>query len=211
MKNLVFLIAMLITLSGCGNNKQETKQTTKDSIQTTTPSSVTNGLSQQDSIKATGRQVLVFLRDNNFAELKKYFSNEGVRFSPYDYIDTDKTKKLTPDDFLTAIDKKWILTWGNYDGIGDPIKLTVKDYLKKFAYNADYLSAEAVGYDEVMKEGNSLNNLKEIYPNHHFIDYHFSGFDQKLNGMDWTSLRLVFEKQNGEYFLVALIHGQWTI
>ena len=62
-----------------------------------------------------------------------------------------------------------------------------------------------------MKQGNSVNNLKEIYPNRHFIDYHFSGFDQKLKGMDWTSLRLVIEKQNGEYFLVAVIHDQWTI
>ena len=43
-----------------------------------------------------------------------------------------------------------------------------------------------------------------------FIDYHFSGFDQKLNGMDWVSLRLVFEKQNGQYFIVAIIHDQWT-
>lgn len=104
-----------------------------------------------------------------------------------------------------------MLTWGNYDGTGDPIKLTVPAYLKKFVYNADYLTAEAVGFDEVMKQGNSRNNLTELYPNHHFIDYHFSGFEQKNKGMDWTSLRLVFEKENGQYFLVAIIHDQWTV
>lgn len=210
MKNLLFLICIVFIITSCGNNKQE-KNAVKDTLVTTAPKPKTEEFVEQDSIKAIGQQVLISLKENNFAELRKYFSEGGVLFSPYGYIDTAKSKKLTPDDFLIAIAKNWTLTWGSYDGTGDPIKLTVKAYLKKFVYNADYVNAEAIGFDEVMKLGNSTNNLKEIYPNCHFIDYHFSGFDQKLKGMDWTSLRLVFEKQNGEYFLVAIIHDQWTI
>lgn len=210
MKNLIFLILLTLVVSSCGNNKQEEK-TVQDSVTIASPTPKPDEFVEQDSIKAIGEQVLISIKENNFAELRKYFSEEGVLFSPYGYIDTARSKKLTPEDFLSAIDKKWILTWGSYDGTGDPIKLTVRDYLKKFVYNADYLDAEAIGYDEVMKQGNSVNNLKEIYPKQHFIDYHFSGFDQKMKGMDWTSLRLVFEKQNGEYFLVAVIHDQWTI
>ncbi len=182
-----------------------------DTVDTKAPKDDGDGLSQQDSIKATARQVLTFLKQNNYAELIKYFSQDGVRFVPYGFIDTANSKKLTPEDFLEAINKKWVLTWGSYDGTGDPIKLSMPAYLKKFAYNADYLAAEAVGYDQIIKQGNSLNNLKTIYPNHHFIEYHFSGFDQKLDGMDWTTLRLVFEKIDGQYFLVALIHDQWTV
>ncbi len=210
MKNLPFLIFLILIISSCGNNKQE-KEAVKDTVVTSTSIPKPEEFVEQDSIKAIGEQVLISLKENNFSELRKYSSEAGVLFSPYGYIDTARSKKLTPDDFLTAIDKNWTLTWGSYDGTGDPIKLTVKAYLKKFVYNADYVNAEAVGYNEVMKQGNSTNNLKEIYPNHHFIDYHFSGFDQKLKGMDWTSLRLVLEKQNGEYFLVAVIHDQWTI
>lgn len=210
MKNLIFLICCsAFFFNSCGNNKQE-KTAIKDSIATiSTPKP--NEFIEKDSLMAIGEQVLISLKESNFAELRKYFSEDGVLFSPYAYIDTTKSKKLSPDDFLTAINSEWILTWGNYDGTGDPIKLTVVNYLNKFVYNADYINAEAIGFDEVMKEGNSINNLKEIYPKHHFIDYHFSGFDQKLNGMDWTSLRLVFEKQYGEYFLVAIVHDQWTI
>lgn len=210
MKNLFFLISMLFILSGCGNNKKETKTEPKDTIQVA-ETTKTNGLSQQDSIKATARQILISLKENNLTELTKYFSNNGVLFSPYGHIDTVKSKRLTIEDFESAINNKWLLTWGSYDGTGEPIKLTVPAYMKKFAYNADYLNAEAVGYDEVLKQGNTIINIKEIYPKHHFIDYHFSGFDQKLEGMDWTSLRFVFEKQNGEYLLVAVIHDQWTI
>lgn len=216
MKRLILLSFLIVFIAACTSDKKDAKtvdttETRTDTVKTELPKDDGDGLSQQDSIKATARQVLTFLKQNNYAELIKYFSADGVRFVPYGFIDTTNSKKLTPDDFLESIQKKWTLTWGNYDGTGDPIKLTVPAYLKKFAYNADYLAAEAVGYDQIIKQGNSLNNLKKIYPNHHFIEYHFSGFDQKLDGMDWTSLRLVFEKVDGQYFLVSVIHDQWTV
>lgn len=209
MKNLFFLIWIAVIAIGCGNNKQD-KAVVNDTISTPVPPR-SDEFAEKDSIKAVGHQILIALKESNFPELRKYFSEDGVLFSPYGYIDSARSKKLSPDDFLIAIEKKWILTWGAYDGTGDPIKLTVTDYLKKFVYNANYENAEAIGFDEVIKQGNSSNNLKVVFPNHHFIDYHFSGFDQELKGMDWTSLRLVFEKRNGEYFLVAVIHDQWTI
>ncbi len=211
MKNLFFLMSIVLILSSCGNNKKEPTTEKKDATVLADSIPETDSFSQQDSVKATARQVLISLKENNTAELTKYFSNSGVLFSPYGHIDIARSKKLTADDLLAAINKKWVLTWGSYDGTGEPIKLTVPAYFKKFVYNADYLNAEAVGYDEVLKQGNAIVNIKEIYPKHHFVDYHFSGFDQKLEGMDWTSLRLVFEKQNGDYFLVAIIHDQWTI
>ena len=214
MKRLILFSLIVVLFAACNSdkqNKEKTSATVADTVKKELPVDDGDGLSQQDSIKATGRQALNFLKDKNYPELIKYFSSEGVRFSPYGYIDTANTKRLTPEDFLESINKKWTLTWGSYDGTGDPIKLSVPAYLKKFVYNADYVNAEAVGYDAVMKQGNSRNNIKELYPNHHFIDYHFSGFDQKYKGMDWTSLRLVFEKADGQYFLVAIVHDQWTV
>lgn len=212
MKHQYALLLIAFFWLGCGNNEQPKETSSNDTlIAREKPVETKNAISQQDSITATGQEILFHLKAQNYSELVKYFSQEGVLFSPYGYIDIPKSKKINPDEFLEAVQKKWILTWGSADGTGEPIKLTVKDYLKKYGYTADYLNAEAVGFDEVIKSGNSVNNLKSIYPNHHFIDYHFSGFDQKLNGMDWSSLRLVFEKQDGQYFLVALIHDQWTI
>ena len=200
----------MVLLFGCTNNKQETKETPISKPDTV---AVPNGntLTERDSISAIGREVLVLLKAKNYPELVKYFSPNGVLFSPEATVDKANAKTLTAEDFLMSINKKWILTWGSYDGSGKLIKLTVPKYLEDFVYNADYLNAEAVGYDEILKQGNSINNVKTVYPNHHFIDYHFSGFDQKYEGMDWTSLKLVFEKEDGQYFLVAFIHDQWTI
>jgi hypothetical protein len=207
MKRSIIYFLLFVLLYGC-NNQSEIKKDIP--LADTLVKESASSLSQQDSISAIGREVLTLIKAKNYQELVKYFANEGVLFSPYAYIDQTTSKKLTPDDFLSAIQQKKSFTWGSFDGTGDPIKLSVQAYIDKFVYNADYLNAEAVGYNEVIKQGNSINNLKDIYPNHYFIDYHFSGFDQKYNGMDWTSLRLVFEKQNGQYFIVAIIHDQWT-
>ena len=206
MKRLMIYGLLFVLLFGCNQSKNKKDTPLTDTL---AKESVGN-LSQQDSITATGREILTLLKAHNYPELIKYFANDGVLFSPYAFIDQKNSRTLTPDAFLSAIKQKHSLTWGSFDGTGAPIQLTVQAYLDKFVYNADFLNAEAVGFNEVIKQGNSINNLKDIYPNHHFIDYYFSGFDQKYNGMDWTSLRLVFEKQNGQYFVVAIIHDQWT-
>lgn len=152
MKRLIPIFLLIILLSACNRKerKQEVPKAAIDSPKVSEPID-DDGLSQQDSIKATGRQILVFLKEGNYSELIKYFSNEGVIFSPYGFIDTVKCKKLTPTDFIESVNKKWVLTWGSYDGTGEPIKLTIPAYLKKFVYNADYLNAEAVGFNQVMK------------------------------------------------------------
>lgn len=209
MKTTLFSLFAVLLVIGCNNGKRDVKESTKAS--TAAIDTLRNSITERDAITAIGREVLVLLKARNYNELVKYFSPEGVLFSPYAYIDKTNSKTLTADDLLTSIGKKWILTWGNHDGTGKAIKLTIPQYLTEFVYNADYLNAEAVGYDEIMKQGNSINNIQSVFPNLHFIDYHFSGFDQKNEGMDWTSLKLVFEKQDGQYFLVAVIHDQWTI
>lgn len=210
MKRLLIFSLLLSVFSACNNATDKKQPTSADTVVAKADSNAV-AFNTQDSVKAIGRQVLVHLKDKNYSELVKFFAVDGVLFSPYAHIDATNAKKLMPEDFLMAINKKWILTWGSYDGTGEPIKLSVENYLNKFAYNADYLNAEAVGFNEIIKKGNAPSNLQSIFPNTKFVDYHFSGFDQKLNGMDWTSLRLVFEKQNNDYFLVAIIHDQWTI
>jgi len=98
MKHLLIFIAIATLFCGCVNDKKENKKIATDTTVASKPSTAVDkdGLSQQDSIKATGRQVLIFLKENNYQELIKYFSSEGVVFSPYGYIDTLKNLLTTP-------------------------------------------------------------------------------------------------------------------
>jgi len=43
------------------------------------------------------------------------------------------------------------------------------------------------------------------------VEYHFPGIDPQYGGLDWRSLRLVFQQSGGEWYLVGIIHDQWTI
>jgi hypothetical protein len=71
--------------------------------------------------------------------------------------------------------------------------------------------AEQIGYNTVLGHGNSLNNSFEIYKDSIIVEYYFSGLDPQYEGMDWRSLRLVFEEKDDIWYIVGIIHDQWTI
>jgi hypothetical protein len=126
-------------------------------------------------------------------------------------LNTTANLRFTSDEIaaLKGDDKKRV--WGIYDGSGEPIELTVAEYFDKFVYNADYLNAPQVGINSILYSGNSLENVTEAFPEASFVEYHFKGFDPQYEGLDWCSLKVVAEKLNGEWKLIALIHSQWTI
>ena len=101
--------------------------------------------------------------------------------------------------------------WGRYDGSGDPMDLTFADYFARFVYDQDYAQPEQTSVNLRLGQGNSIDNSAQFYPNATIIEYHFSGFDPQYQGMDWRSLRIVLEQHNGQWFVVGIIHDQWTI
>jgi hypothetical protein len=157
-------------------------------------------------------EVLGFIRDYDLEKLSLAIHPEkGVRFSPYGYVDVEKDLVFHQQEIKKIVDDSTVFLWGSYDGTGDPIELTFKDYWKKFIYDVDFLNAEETGYNKELGHGNSLNNSAEVYKSSIIVEYYFPGFDPQYEGMDWRSLRLVFEKANDTWYLVGIIHDQWTI
>lgn len=136
---------------------------------------------------------------------------KGVRFTPYTYVEIDKDVVFKKEEIKNFFEDKEIYVWGYYDGIGDEIKLTPSEYYDKFIYSEDFVNAEKVGYNEVLSFGNALENQFEVYENPIVVEYYFSGFTPEYEGMDWRSLRLVFEQYEGNWMLVGIINNQWTI
>lgn len=101
--------------------------------------------------------------------------------------------------------------WGKYDGSGNPIELTPYEYFKAFVYDKDYLSASEIGVNTVVKSGNSLENIQEIFPDARFIDFYSPGADPGAGGLDWSSLRLVFEEYHGKLMLTVILHSECTV
>lgn len=170
-------------------------------------------LTHRDSmLLQQAEKVLVAIKAKDFVRLSGFVHPKlGVRFSPYAYIDTTRTKLLSATQVPAFDRQNNTITWGSYDGSGEPIRLTIRKYVDRFVYDADFLHAEKKRVNEFIGYGNSLNNLKEVYPACDFAEFYFSGFDPQKGGMDWKTLRLVFRTENGIPWLVALVHGEWTI
>ena len=208
MKN-VFVFAFItsvIFLSCKGKGGSKSTDTNTDSTTVT--------ISKDSQLILLTKAILTDLKNKDYTSFATYIHpTEGVRFSPYAFVDSTFNILLPKDRFETIIksgaDQK--LQWGEMDGTGDPILYTVPEYFDDFVYDADFLNPEKRSVNEFIGGGSMINNLETFYPGADFTESYFSGFDKKYDGMDWKSLRLVFKKVDDKYYLVAVIHDEWTI
>ena len=170
---------------------------------------------RKDSILLkTTQTILTLLKNKNYPAFANYIHPvEGIRFSPYGFVDTAHDIKLSKQKFINEAGQSIqdMIVWGEFDGTGDPIKMTLNNYMQRFVYDVDFVKPEKRSVNEFIGGGNSLNNLELVYKNCDFTESHFSGFDKKYGGMDWKSLRLVFKVRNRKFLLVGIVHDEWTI
>ncbi len=163
------------------------------------------------NVLSTSLEVVELLKNKDMTGLSNYVHSSGIRFTPYFYIEAQDSQVFTKQEVAALDENTEILTWGKYDGSGEPINLNFNDYYNQFIYDEDFSNPQYVGNNLTLGVGNMLDNVDEIYPNAHFIEFHFKEIEPQYEGMDWRSLRLVFEQENGLWYLVAITHGQWTI
>jgi hypothetical protein len=134
----------------------------------------------------------------------------GVRFSPYTFV-REEDLVFSGQALLKGLSDEDVHVWGLYDGSGEPIALTFSEYFSQFVYSRDFFAAELVTYNEPVSQGNTINNSAAFYESSIIVEYYFSGIEPKYGGMDWRSLRLVFQQHAGEWLLVGIINDEWTI
>jgi len=166
----------------------------------------------KEIIKETADKVIDAISIKDAKTISDYVHPvKGVRFTPYTYVSVENDIVFQKEEMKNFFEDKNIYLWGYYDGTGDEINLTPGDYYKKFIYSEDFKNAEQIGYNEVLSAGNMLENQFEVYDNPIVVEYYFPGFNPDYAGMDWQSLRLVFEQYEGSWYLAGIIHNQWTI
>ncbi|QFT89070.1 hypothetical protein FIU87_10470 [Bacillus sp. THAF10] len=207
---LTIFICLILSLFGCALFEKG------EAVEDPTP--VENGHTdeeeEQEEIKADefALSVATLLRDKDFSTLSEVVHPvKGVRFTPYAYIREESDQTFTGEQIKTIWQDQTVYTWGEFDGSGDPINLTFQDYYEKFVYDVDFAQPEEVSTNKRIGQGNSLDNAQEFYPDAIVIEFHFSGIDPKYEGLDWRSLRVVVEQLDGKWYVVGIIHDQWTI
>jgi len=216
----------MIACKDKSKNESKIETTTENSIQSVDhkADSLLKIKSFQDSIQLVQRKdsillkttqnILTLLKSKNYSAFANYIHPvEGIRFSPYGFVDTAHDIKLSKQKFINEAGKSLqdMIIWGEFDGTGDPIKMTLNNYMQRFVYDVDFVKPEKRSVNGFIGSGNSLNNLELVYKNCDFTESHFSGFDKKYAGMDWKSLRLVFKARDRKFFLVGIVHDEWTI
>ncbi len=162
--------------------------------------------------QATGIQM--DLSQGNFKNIAKHIHpTKGVQFSMYAYVDGKKDKRFSRQQFLTYLKKSRIkFTWGEMDGSGDLHITTLPNYLSKWI-QAERFDNGSIAINKFKGSGNSLNNLREVYPNadrNSIVEFYDKGREE-YEGMDWRAMRLVFEDYQGRSYLVAIVTDMWTI
>lgn len=225
-KFFVLLVLGGILITGCKNGcgKKGGDQPGEDSTTynkgeradtlTTSPQvdSARIRLSKDSVLTSLTKEVLTIFKDKQYTKLDSLIHpEEGVRFSPYATVSADD-KKFSRGEFnaLVTANKNKKINWGSFDGSGDPISLTAAEYFKRFVYDANFVTPEKFDINNFIETGNSVNNLKSKYEGSDFTESHFSG-SKKNGGIDWKSVRLVFKEVGGKYYLVGVVHDQWTI
>jgi hypothetical protein len=165
-------------------------------------------------ISARAQETLTALKEQDMSKLASLVHpQKGVQFSPYSYIHTATDIQVQGSNLAALWANPSLTHWGTLDGSGDPIDLTLPSYWAKFVYNANFAAAPQTSYNTIIGKGNMINNVFSVYPTASYItvEYHFPGFDPQYQGMDWTSLRLVFEYSGSQWYLVAIVHDQHTM
>ena len=202
MKNLVNLI-LIVLLAGCASQNTDK---TSDKIASD------KAKKSEVLLVNLSKDILKTLSARNYKALAVYVHPElGVRFTPYSFVDFKSDRKLTAEQLMNITQPKKKLLWGEYDGSGEPINMTISEYFSRFVYDADFLGKAQVTVNEVIYSGNTANNVKEAYPGCEFTEFMIPEIDPQYEGADWRALRLVFKKENDKIHLVGIIHNEFTI
>ena len=208
-KFIIAVVSICLFITAC---KDETKK--KDEIKPTATDTAQASKFNKDSVLLHLTQdILIALRNKNYSAVADFIDPvSGVRFSPYGFVDTIRNVIFSKEKFAEQAGRsnQDKIVWGYFDGSGDTINMTLNEYIAKFVYDVDFSKPETRKINEFIGHGNSLNNLLSVYKDCDFTESHFSGFENKYEGMDWRSLRLIFKERDGKFFLVGVVHDQWT-
>lgn len=136
---------------------------------------------------------------------------KGVLFAPYSTVNPEVNLTFQAKEIAGMADNRKPYIWGALDGKGTPIKMTMEAYFKEFVFNVDYTTAQEIGVNQILKTGNSLENVLQAYPEGITVEFHVPSVNPEMDGMDWCSLKLVFEPYEDTSKIVAVVHSQWTI
>ena len=164
-------------------------------------------------LTALAYTALEYISEGNYQALSRITHPEfGVVFSPYATVALSTNKCFQANQIASFGSDSTNYVWGVQEGSGEPIEMTPGDYFAKYILIKDYLNAPVIGINRIVKSGNALENITEVFPEVKFVDFHVPGGDKdSTEDFDWSSLRLGFEEYDGKLWLTVILNSKWTV
>lgn len=140
------------------------------------------------------------------AGLAGFVGAEGLLLSPDGFV-ADDDVVLSIEELETNSGVS--VLWGFTDGVGDPIELPLEPFLQRIAGSTALTSTEAIGYDTVIGSGSTINNVADEFPGATIVEYHYTG-TEFFAGLDWESVRFVWDTSGDGPILLAIVQDAWT-
>lgn len=174
----------------------------------------------EEIISSQAFTLLRSFRDKNISYLANHaHPAKGIRFAPNGYINGNEVV-LTSEQIKDLWKDPVVVHWGKSASTGAPIELTLIKYFEKFIYPSDFFNAKEVIYNQPVSERKTINNADLYYPGAIIVEYNMPGEKPVLSipeppGTEstrtyWQSLRIVFQKEGKLWYVVAVIHDEWT-
>jgi hypothetical protein len=172
----------------------------------------TDAAVQNATLTTLAYNVLEYIRDDDFLALSHVVHPEtGVVFSPYTTINLSTDRQFSAEQVAMLGSDSNIYIWGVKNGSGEPIELTPAEYLEQYVPVETYVEASIIGINQIIKSGNALENITDVFPNVNYVDFHIPGDESDASAdYNWSSLRLGFEEYEGNQRLIVIVHSKWT-
>ena len=155
--------------------------------------------------------VLEYIKNDDFAALSRVVHPEfGVVFSPYATINLTTDQRFNQEQIALLPADTNSYVWGVYNGSGRPIQLTPAEYFDEFVPAAAHMDAVIIGINSIVRSGNALENMIDVFPNVKFVDFHVP-CNESGEELSWSSLRLGFEEYQGNLRLIAVVFSAWSV
>ncbi|MBH0006607.1 hypothetical protein [Psychrobacter sp. SWN149] len=203
------LLLLTLSVTGCQSASESSEAIVSQSTSiSSTP--ISADISQQ-TLRQQALRIQRALANKDFSRITNdIHPTRGVRFSMYAYVRPETDKVFSRGQYAQYLQQSNIrFTWGEKDGTGDVLVTPLPTYLGTWVDGKKFNNAN-ISINEFKNNGNSINNLKEIYQASDVVEFYDKGTDE-YDGMDWRVLRLVFDEYQGKRYLVAIINDQWTV
>ena len=171
------------------------------------------GETDNAKLTALACTVLGFIDTGDYLSLSRVAHPEfGVVFSPCATVSLNTNKCFQSEQIAAFGSDHTIYVWGVREGAGEPIEMTPQSYFAEYYLAKGYTGASIIGVNRIIKSGNALENITEMFPDVSFVDFHIPGGDRDATeDLNWKSLRLGFEEYEGKLWLTVILNSKWTV